>query len=616
VDLNSFPKSYGANMAWRREMLRKAAEDYAFRARVKELFHRSVHFAFNAFFFTLDVRRRPQQHQPFATYGFQDEFLIGLCDAVERGDDFPGDKSRDMGATWLVLGAFVWYWLNPKGGYDFLCGSRIEDYVDKRGDPRTHFEKMRYLLRKLPKWLLPKGFRWKKHDNFMRLVNPETGAAITGESNNPNFSTQGRYAAVLFDEFAKWEGTDEKAWTSAGDATPCRIAVSTPFGAGGMFYKLMHGLGKGRFHLHWSRHPLKAEGGYCNWPREKRLDVYEGEELLERSWRSKWYDFQCERRKSDQEIAQEVDIDYIGAGSMVFDGKAAFRIKTLRKCEREIAAWFEVDLAEMRLAETDARRDAEGFWLMWRKPQVGCGYAFGVDVVEGVEEGDYAVIKVVNRETKDVDASYYSRIDEATLARIVAAGASYFTVDEAPWVGIETIGPGLSTFDLCETLGVENLFMMPTYDSARESVSYKKGFRTNAASKNKLITGIREWLLDEKGWGDLRLCGELLTFVRSATGKAGAKEGEHDDEVMAFGIALQVDIIAPEMVVGEKGEVREDGVPVETFDLGKLREEGEPETLEEKCLAQALKKRAGAESFAIEKAFWEEVSDGLFESFG
>jgi len=77
-------------------------------------------------------------------------------------------------------------------------------------------------------------------------------------------------------------------------------------------------------------------------------------------------------------------------------------------------------------------------------------------------------------------------------------------------------------------------------------VSYKKGWRTDTNSRNELVSGIREWLND--GAGKLnsgRLCGELMTFVRSKTGKPQAKSGCHDDAVMAFGIAVQVDQIVP-----------------------------------------------------------------------
>ena len=233
-----YPKDYMENLKWRAELQVQCEKDAEYRHGVKKLFNEDVLFAFNAFFFTYDVRKRPRQHQPFCTYPYQDEFILKVADAIDKGYDLPIEKSRDMGASYVVIYTFLWYWLSPIGGGDFLMGSRIEDYVDKRGDMRSLFEKLRYGLYKLPKFLIPEGFIESKHDNYMRLVNPKTQSSITGESSNPNFSTGGRYKAILYDEFAKWEH-DEPAWTAGGDATPCRIPNSTPFGAAGTHYELV-----------------------------------------------------------------------------------------------------------------------------------------------------------------------------------------------------------------------------------------------------------------------------------------------------------------------------------------------------------------------------------------
>jgi hypothetical protein len=591
--LDKIPKGYRENLTWRRQILSQARRDLIFRAKVKELFHRDIIFAFNAFFYTLDVRRRPYHHQPFCTYKYQeDKVLLPLVEAINGGEDCPMEKSRDMGASWLVILTFLWFWLDPKGGTDFLLGSRIEDYVDKKGDMRTLLEKARYTLRKLPRWLLPKGFVWKKHDNFMRLQNPETGASITGESNNANFSTGGRYAAVLFDEFAKWEGTDKAAWTAAGDATPCRIPVSTPFGAAGQHYDLVTDPTKKKIRLHWSLHPRKAEGAYCNWPRLKENEDLIGE-ALEGLIRSPWYDRECQRR-SALEIAQELDIDYIGAGRPAFDAKAGKRIGTLLKIGRTPETYYDFNLGGLELIEVGQVRDSEGFLTVFRRPRKEDSYVLGVDVVEGTEDGDYAIVKVLNRRTKDVDASYWSRINEVELARIIKCIADFYKTTDAPWVGVESNGPGLATFDFCyEIYDIENLFMMPVFDSARQSVSFKKGWRTTESSRKVLVSGVKNWLLEKRGWGDSRLCREMTTFVINKNRKPEAKPGCNDDEVLAWGIAIQVDLLAPEVDYVAPQERREDGLPLGIFIP---KEDGSPKTLEERCMACALGKQVEREN--------------------
>ena len=45
-------------------------------------------------------------------------------------------------------------------------------------------------------------------------------------------------------------------------------------------------------------------------------------------------------------------------------------------------------------------------------------YTVGVDVVEGLEDGDYAIITIVDRITKNVVCSYHSRLDEILLQEL------------------------------------------------------------------------------------------------------------------------------------------------------------------------------------------------------
>ena len=606
MELSSWPKEYRENLAWRRDLLLRAKKDKAFREQVKELFFRDPLFAFNAFFFTLDVRRRPDHHQPFCTYPYQDEAILELIGAIEKGEDILGEKSRDMGFSWMVILVYLWFWLNPKGGADFLLGSRIEDYVDKKGDMRTLMEKARYAFYRLPSWLRPKGFRMKQHDNFMRLQNPETGSSITGESNNANYSTGGRYLSLLFDEFAKWESTDKAAWTSAGDATPSRIAVSTAFGAAGQYYDLVTDGKTRKIRLHWSVHPRKAERAYCIWPMPKDL---EDEDNEERFIRSPWFDRECARR-TEREISQELSIDYIGAGALVFDGKAGKRVMRLLRTERKVLKWFEPDLGSGALREVDEPRDAEGYMQVWEEKDEKSEYCLGVDVVEGVEDGDFALIKIVNRETKSVAASYFSRIDEVQLAKIVGMVGRYWTTFEEPWIGVEVNGPGLATFDLCVEADVPSLFMMPRFDQAKQSMSFKKGWKTDSVSRNRLISTIREWLLAGEGWCDSRLVREMTTFVRDKMGRGAAKAGAHDDEVLSFGIALEVDVLSPRGEFKEEEKRRPDGLPERVLRLSELKEEGEPATIGERCLLSVMVKQA--EKRAMEREFVEDQLELLY----
>lgn len=278
----------------------------------------NILFYINNFAFTYDPRGNSdkEKHLPFILYDYQELAIVDLVDHIMKGKDQLWEKSRDMGASWCIAVVADWGW--KYHGWDILMGSRKEDLVDKRGDRTSLIEKIRYIESRLPDWMNV-GLREGITDKTMLLQHPVNKNTITGESNNPYFGTGGRYKFVLLDEFSKWEQTDEVAWRSLGDATPCRVANSTPSerGTNCHFYKLIE-QGIDRVTMHWVNHPKKNIGlYYLNLEDKVYLnpnkpgDIEKALELWKAGIRvgSEWYDKECERR-SEIEIAQELDINY------------------------------------------------------------------------------------------------------------------------------------------------------------------------------------------------------------------------------------------------------------------------------------------------------------------
>lgn len=188
----------------------------------------------NYFCFTFNPKEAPY-HFPFKLFPFQDTLIDDIVEAIELGDDLFIEKCREMGATYVVVAVFLWFWLYVPGS-NFLLGSRKQSMVDNRGEDskdalsnkeESLFGKLDYMLSRLPKFLLPQGFKSAKHFTHMSLKNPENGNVISGESSNANFSRGGRYKAVLLDEFAFWDN-DTAAWGATADSTNCRIVITTP----------------------------------------------------------------------------------------------------------------------------------------------------------------------------------------------------------------------------------------------------------------------------------------------------------------------------------------------------------------------------------------------------
>jgi hypothetical protein len=185
----------------------------------------------DTFLYTFNPKQEPF-HLRFKLFPFQKRLVRDLVYAIRHGEDLFIDKTREMGVSYTILGTLLWFWMYEPAS-NFLIGSRKEDYVDNRRGGTTGnkeeslFGKIDYMLSRLPKFMLPRGFNRERHFTYMSLVNPENGNAMSGESSNPNFSRGGRQRAIFLDEFAFWE-EGNAVWGATADTTNCRIVATTP----------------------------------------------------------------------------------------------------------------------------------------------------------------------------------------------------------------------------------------------------------------------------------------------------------------------------------------------------------------------------------------------------
>ena len=138
------PREYGANLRFRKGLVQRCSEDEGFRQEQWILCSRDPAYWVNGYVFTYDPRIVRQPAQPFILYPFQERALETLLNALGRHDVLI-EKSRDMGASWLIVLTFLWAWMY-RPLQSFLVGSRKEDLVDKSGDPRSLFWKMDFTL--------------------------------------------------------------------------------------------------------------------------------------------------------------------------------------------------------------------------------------------------------------------------------------------------------------------------------------------------------------------------------------------------------------------------------------------------------------------------------------
>lgn len=225
-------------------------------------------FFINNFCWTFDPRIDPDTNLPVGPIPFllwtrQEEMAGFLGHAIDNAYPAAVKKSRDVGASWVILAVIFRRWLVVKN-FQALLGSYMEDFVDKPGNPDCLFWKLDFLLKWLPPFLYPKGFSEKESRGFSMLRNPQLQSAITGQAPTVRWGRGGRKTVALLDEWAFWQYGREGAQAVAG-STPCRIYASTPNGQDPQnhFDHLLHQKGDysdseiRQFMIHWTHDPRK-----------------------------------------------------------------------------------------------------------------------------------------------------------------------------------------------------------------------------------------------------------------------------------------------------------------------------------------------------------------------
>ena len=196
---------------------------------------------------------------PFLLFPKQAEFVRWVVDRWQGREDGLVEKSRDMGASWLCVAVACWMWLF-KPGTVIGFGSRKEEYVDKLGDPKSLFWKVRQFIALLPVEFQPRGYNERVHAPSMRILNPENGATIVGESGD-NIGRGNRTSVYFVDEAAFLE-RPEQVDAALSQTSNCKLHVSTPNGAGNPFYRKRHSGRIPVFVFDWKDDPRKDQAWY------------------------------------------------------------------------------------------------------------------------------------------------------------------------------------------------------------------------------------------------------------------------------------------------------------------------------------------------------------------
>lgn len=229
---------------------------------------------------------------PFDLWLKQEEIIRSIQDCLTDAKDLCILKSRDTGVSWVVMGFVCHQWLFVPG-FAAGVGTRSLDLLDSLDDPKSLFQKVRHILKWLPRWMLPNGWDPRKHDNLKRIVNPQNGSSISGEVGE-NMGRGGRTSLYVADEFA-FVKSAEQVVSSLSYNTRTAVYLSNPSreGPANEFTRMVQG---GRYRV--------AEIGWEDDPRKTRA----------------WYENECSTR-DPVTIAVELDRDLTGAaGNTIIPG--------------------------------------------------------------------------------------------------------------------------------------------------------------------------------------------------------------------------------------------------------------------------------------------------------
>jgi hypothetical protein len=340
------PKDPLEHFEWRVKLYEKAATDTDLQQDLLQACADDLLFYINSFCFiyeprdgVLDCYGNPVYGNiPFNTWRHQDPLIAGLQKyfgkrhIVER-------KSREQGASWKVLAAYSWAWRFRKHGCVLGMGSET---MQKADDPARHGSlgwKFDFILKNLPKWMLPRGWDPDKHRRVSSHTweNPDTGALLYAESATENIGRSDRYTSFFLDEAGFFmRGYDQKAIVNLLATTNQILLISSSNDENTEHFRILSNPGPWlTYTLDWKDNPVHNIGKYTA-KKGKLVVLDEGYEfppdyefILDGRIRSVWYDRKWRESSCNAKLmAREYDMDFGGASGKPFNPATIERFKT------------------------------------------------------------------------------------------------------------------------------------------------------------------------------------------------------------------------------------------------------------------------------------------------
>ena len=267
-----FIPDWSENLSYRLETEQLVGDDPEMQSLERSLCKSSILYFVNTYCWTYDPRRKDNRKIPFATYPFQDDVLTWMVWLLSYGRGGLGEKSRDMGFSWMAVAMGVWLSVCFELTESLFMSMREED-VDNR-KMGSLLGKVRFLVSNLPEWLRAGWVEHGQMDNSMSVGFPETKSSIQGILSRGTAGRSGRSTICFADEFAFVEES-ESVLAALTELSNSKVFLSTPNGMGNAFARMAEDPGTIKKTLHWYLHPLKND----DWAKWRRSEPDMTEEL-------------------------------------------------------------------------------------------------------------------------------------------------------------------------------------------------------------------------------------------------------------------------------------------------------------------------------------------------
>lgn len=353
--------------------------------------------------------------------------------------------------------------------------------------------------------------------NQAHMIGLSNGSWVKSVAKSKDAGRSESLSLLIIDEAAHIDDMDEmwKGLASTVSTGGKVIALSTPLGASGWFFKYCQEAKSGESDWHyqevfWWQRPDYAEG-------------IRDDETVPGGKTSPWFE-RMTAGWSRQQIAQELLTSFTETGDTFLD---PLTIK-----------YYE----EISCDPIEKQGDDQSFWI-YRYPEPGNSFVIAIDVASGTAE-DYSSFVVLETKSLEIYADYKGKMPPEVFGEwLVKTIGPYF--NNALLIP-ENNGYGLITIYKIKELGYTNLaYLDPDTGKLLDkwTAEYKNiqpGFSTNSKTRPIILAKMEEHLRKRLvGCKSKRITNEFSSFSWH-NGRPQAKKGHNDDLIMALSIAIWI----------------------------------------------------------------------------